>query len=85
MRHLRVAALEVALLARGMVRPTPLGLLVGAPRSALALTSGQLGAAVEAVDVAPVASSTEPHLTGASGAGVQAERVDQVCRRPVDG
>jgi shikimate 5-dehydrogenase len=84
MRHLRVAALEVALLARGVVRSSPLGALVGAAGAAKALAASLLGAAVEAVDVAAITSSTESYLTGASGTRVEAEGVDEAGRPPVD-
>jgi hypothetical protein len=64
MRHLRsLTPIEVALLPRGMIGPTRLGLLIATTGGALRLASPHLAAGVAAVDVAVVAPpAEEEHL-----------------------
>ncbi|MCP4239950.1 MAG: hypothetical protein GY772_05265 [bacterium] len=74
MRHLRGTALEVPLLARGMVGPPPLCALVAASSADSAVPASGGGAGPAAVAIPPVAAATQANLSMASSTLEEAVR-----------
>ncbi len=71
MRHFLRLPVAVGSLAGGVIHRSAVGLLVATPGSMKRLPPGDLGTAVEAIDVAPVAQNAHPDLLVAALAVVQ--------------
>ena len=72
MRHFLQLPVAVDSLAGGVVHRPAVGFLVAAPGTEERLLAGNLGAAIEAVDVASVTPAADPYLPPAPLAVVQA-------------
>jgi hypothetical protein len=75
MRHLRVAALEVALLAGRVVRAAALGLLVALGAAALAGPAGRRRAHPPAVDITPITPAADAGQTPTTATSELAVRI----------
>ncbi len=75
MRHFRLQALAVMALAGSMfVAPREAG-LIAVTSQTLGLCPGLVGAAIEAIDIAAVTTTTDHYLTMAAGAVVETSTV----------